>query len=96
MNKKVNTLLFVLGATLFNIVLTLLILGVFLLVYFKFIMVLLPNVNPVLILGLFFIAALVITFFAYRFVLKLIMKKVQIEEYFDPIFVRRNIKNIRD
>jgi hypothetical protein len=38
---------------------------------------------------LIFIAAIAISFFAYRFVLKLVTKKIRIENYFDPIFVRR-------
>jgi predicted permease len=39
---------------------------------------------PVIIIG-----AIVLSFFLYRFILKLIMKKIDLEKYFDPIFGRR-------
>jgi phosphoglycerol transferase MdoB-like AlkP superfamily enzyme len=92
MNKKVNTLLFILGATLFNVLVTLLILAAFVLFYFKIVMVLIPEVSPPLVLFLFFIAALAVSFLIYRCAVKQIINKVDLEKYFDPIFIRRNIK----
>ena len=92
MNKKINTLLFILGATLFNVLVTLLILAAFLLFYFRIVMVQMPELSPPFVLLFFFIAALAVSFLVYRFVIKQIIKKVDLEKYFDPIFVRRNIK----
>ena len=86
MSKKTNTLLFILGATVFNIVVTLLCFMIMVILYAKFIIPLLPEEGQALAFPLMFIAALVITFFLYRYALKLLMKKIQMEKYFDPIF----------
>ena len=92
MNKKVNTLLFILGATLLNVLVTLLSFGAFTLIYVKFILTSVPEQSRIWIFALIFIAALMISFFVYRIVLRFLMKKVQIDKYFDPIFGRRNIR----
>ena len=85
MNKKVNTVLFIVGATLFNIVITV---GSFLLlltVYAQFLMRFLPEAAQAWSFPLLFIAAIAISFVVYRFSLKLLLKKVTMEKYFDPI-----------
>ena len=86
MNKKVNTALFILGATLYNILVT--VLSLFLLgaVYGKFIMPFLPRAAQEWSFPLIFIFAIAISFVVYRFTLKLLMKKIPVEKYFDPIF----------
>ena len=89
MDKKVNTLLFVLAATLFNIIVTIVSFAVLLLLYAKFIMPMLPENIRVWGFPIIFIASIVISFFVYRFLLKLLMKKVRMEEYLDPIFRTR-------
>jgi hypothetical protein len=89
MNKKANTLLFILGATLFNILVTVLCFGLLFFLYAKFIMSHLPEESRVWGFSLSFIAAIVASFIIYRFVLKLLLKKVDMEKYFDPIFGRR-------
>ena len=86
MNKKVNTLLFVLCATLFNIIITILGFAVLMLFYIKLIIPLLPEDVQVWGFPIIFIAAIVISFIVYRFVIKLLIKKVRVEDYFDPIF----------
>jgi len=86
MNKKVNTLLFILGATLFNILVTIASFAILMLLYAKFIMSLLPEFGQIWGIPIIFVAAIIVSFFVYRFVLKYLMKKVQIEKYFDPIF----------
>ena len=89
MNKRVNTVLFILGATLFNIIITV---GSFLLlltVYAKFIMRFLPEAAQAWSFPLLFIAAIAISFVVYRFVLKLLLKKIEMEKYFDPILGNR-------
>jgi len=86
MNKKANTLLFILGATLFNIIVTVLCFGILMVLYVKFLMPLLPVEGHAWAFPIMFIAAIVGTFFLYRFVLKLLLKKIQADKYFDPIF----------
>jgi hypothetical protein len=89
MNKKLNTALFILGATLFNILVTILCFVGLLLLYVRFIMSLLPEEGRAWGFPLIFIAAIIISFLVYRFALKLLMKKVDMGTYFDPIFGKR-------
>lgn len=89
MNKKINTLLFILGATVFNILVTVLCFAGLLLVYVKCIVSLLPENGQAWGFPLLFIAAIALSFLVYRFALKLLLKKVDMEKYFDPIFGRR-------
>ncbi|MDR0583336.1 MAG: leader peptide processing enzyme [Treponema sp.] len=86
MNKKVNTLLFILGATLFNILVTVLGFVALMLLYVKFIMPFLPEEGRSWGFPLIFIAAIVLSFVVYRLVLKLLLKKLDAGKYFDPIF----------
>jgi hypothetical protein len=86
MNKKANTLLFILGATVFNVLVTIVCFTVLMLLYVKFILNLLPEEGRAWAFPLIFIAAIVIAFCLYRFALKLLLKKIQIDKYFDPIF----------
>ena len=91
MNKKVNTLLFILGATLFNVIVTILCFFALSLLYTKTIMPLIPEESGSRGWGftLIFIAAITVSFLVYRFVLKLLLKKIAIDKYFDPIFSRK-------
>ena len=86
MNKKLNTALFILGATLFNILITVLSFLLLLIVYARFLMQRLPETAQAWSFPLIFIAAIVISFIVYRFALKLLLKKVEMDKYFDPIF----------
>ena len=90
MNKKVNTILFILGATLFNILVTVLTFVLLLIVYAKFIANLLPEGAQIWSFPFIFIAAIVIAFIVYRYTLSLLMKKIDVEKYFDPIFVSKH------
>jgi len=86
-------LLFILGATLFNVLVALA--GFFLLaiLYVKLLMMRLPEDNRAWGFTLIFLASIVISFIVYRIVLKFLLAKVDIEKYFDPLFVRnRKIK----
>jgi membrane protein implicated in regulation of membrane protease activity len=89
MNKKANTLLFILGATVFNILVTVLCFILLLVVYAKFIMTHLPESGQSWGFPLLFIVAIVLSFLVYRLVLKLLLKKIDANKYFDPIFGRR-------
>jgi len=92
MNKKVNTILFILGATLFNILIAILSFFLLLILYAKFLAPLLPENSRSWGFTIIFLAAIVISIFVYRVVLKYLLTKVEIEKYFDPLFVKGNLK----
>ena len=88
MSKKTNTLLFILGGTVFNILITVLCFFLLATLSRLFIVPLLPPDSTAwswLITGIF-IAAIVVSFVVYRLAIKIIMKKVDMDKYFDPIF----------
>ena len=89
MNKKVNTLLFILGATVFNILTTLLSLFLLAIIYVKTVPENLQQQAQAWPYVLIFIASIAISFVVYRYALRLLMKKVDIEKYFDPIIGNR-------
>lgn len=86
MNKKLNTTLFVIGATVVNIA----IMGVLFLAGFYIASRLLPEdvaPNTVLIIFmLIFIGSILGSFFIYHRLVRLISSKVDMEKYFHPIF----------
>jgi NADH:ubiquinone oxidoreductase subunit H len=90
MNKKVNTILFILGATAFNILITVLSFLLLLTGYAKFIMPLLPESAQDWSFPFIFMASLAVAFLAYRYLLRFLLTKIDIEKYFDPIFVRKH------
>jgi len=88
MNKKTNTILFMLGATVVNIVLMLAIfLGLGALVG------LLPiQIGPQLTFVVFivlFVGSIALTYFIYHRIVKWISNKWNLDDYFEPIFRRR-------
>ena len=93
MNKKLNTILFILGATAFNILVTVLFFLLLLVGYAKFLLHLLPEGAQTWSFPLIFIAALAIAFLVYRYAIRFLMNKVDMEKYFDPLFVSRKRKN---
>jgi len=88
-NKKVNTLLFLVGGTIFNIIVTIICFLVFLLVYSNFLFGRVSESVAAWVLPLFFAGAIAASFFIYRLAIKILMKKIDMEKYFDPIFVRK-------
>jgi hypothetical protein len=91
MSKKTNTLFFILAATVFNILITIV---AFLALLFLFTFVIMPGLPDAdkaagWAIPVIFIGAIVVSFVVYRLVLKLFMKKVNVEEHFDPIFGSR-------
>jgi hypothetical protein len=86
MNKKINTVLFVLGATVVNIILMicLALLGLY-------ILSLLPlqqmggGVRSILMIVVF-IGSVVGTFFLYHALVKLVSKRIDMDKHFHPIF----------
>ncbi|MDR0562129.1 MAG: leader peptide processing enzyme [Spirochaetaceae bacterium] len=92
MNKKTNTLLFVLGATVFNILITLISLAVLMFLYFKLLFPILPENVSVWGLPILLVGSLGLSFVVYRLILKQIIKRIDMEKYFDPIFGSRRAK----
>jgi hypothetical protein len=89
MNKKINTVLFILGATVFNIMITVLSFFLLLVLYAKFLTKILPQGAQAWSFPLIFISSLVISFFVYKIVLGYLIKKIDVEKYFDPIIKSR-------
>ncbi|MCX7786391.1 MAG: hypothetical protein N2442_01685 [Spirochaetes bacterium] len=87
MNKKLNTVLFVIGATLVNMVMILLFLAGFLL-YGAFLAPRLPpEVNSIALL-LLFIGSIIGTYFLYHRIMRFLSNKVNWDKYFSPLFGR--------
>ena len=92
MSKKTNTLLFILGGTVFNILITLISFFLFIFICSK---ILDPNSSSFgMVLVGCFVAAIVASFLVYRLAIKIIMKKVDMEKYFDPIFGPRRPRKL--
>ena len=89
MSKKTNTLLFILGGTVFNVLITILCFIIFLAIYSRFLYPVLPESSATWALPVIFVASIAASFFVYRQAVKIITKKVDMEKYFDPIFGRR-------
>jgi len=93
MDKRVNTVLFILGATLFNVIVAML--SIFLLIVLYSISPLrymISETGQSWVTILIFISGIAISMFVYRIVLKALLKKVNVEKYFDPLFVKHNLK----
>ncbi len=93
MNKKVNTILFILGATIVNIIVMAILFILCLVLIARF-------VNPEsslmpLWLGVMFLVSIGGSFFLYTFVMKRISAKFDMEKYLDPIFKRRGRKDTK-
>ena len=89
MNKKTNTVLFMLGATLFNVVAMVAIFVVFFLLYGRFLAgVISPQAGQIIIIVLF-VGSIALTYFIYHRLIKWISNKWDLDKYFDPIFSRR-------
>ncbi|OHD71634.1 MAG: hypothetical protein A2V99_12435 [Spirochaetes bacterium RBG_16_67_19] len=87
MNKKLNTALFMLAATIFNLVLLLLFVSIGWVVVGALFREH-PQVGSILLIVVF-LAAMVGSFLIYNQVVKLITRKIDMEKYFLPLFKRR-------
>ena len=92
MSKKTNTLWFVLGATAFNILTTMIFFILLLMIYARFLIPYLPESAAAWGFPVIFIGAIVLSFFLYKIILKQVMKKYDLEKYLDPIFGPRRRK----
>jgi hypothetical protein len=89
MNKKVNTVLFLLGATVFNLLIMFLLIVLFLvLISAIFRDSLNPNVLSILMIVVF-IGSIAASFFIYGRVVKWLSRKIDMEKYFLPLFRRK-------
>jgi hypothetical protein len=92
MNRKFNTVLFILGATIFNIFMMLVLLTVGLAVLS---MVLEEGANQNLVQILMivvFIGSIAGAFFIYHRAVKLLSRKIDMDQYFHPLFGKRGKK----
>lgn len=89
MNKKMNTVLFLLGATVFNIVVTIVSFLALIVLYGRLLAPLLPEGLAAWGLPVIFVAAIAIAFAAYRFAVKLLLSKIKAEDVFSPLSSRR-------
>ena len=93
MNKRLNSVLFILVATIVNIVAMVLIFGVLLVAYARLLAPMLSaEINQILLLVLF-IAAIVLTYVLYHQLMKWLSKRYQLEQYFGPLFGRSDKKH---
>lgn len=89
MNKKVNTVLFLLGATVFNLLIMFLLIVLFLiLISAIFRDSLNPNVLSILMIVVF-VGSIAAAFFIYGRVVKWLSRKIDMEKYFLPLFRRK-------
>ncbi|MDR1287154.1 MAG: leader peptide processing enzyme [Treponema sp.] len=96
MNKKANTLVFILGATVFNILVTVMCFVLLFVLYARFLASLLPENAAAWGFPVIFIAAIALSFIIYRVILKQLLRRVDVEKYFDPIFGKRRPPSRRD
>jgi hypothetical protein len=85
MNKRINTLLFILGATVFNILLYIISFLLLLLIYSQFAGAI-PESARQWGLILILILPIAISFIAYRLILKVVLKKIDVDKHFAPLF----------
>lgn len=92
MNKKVNTLLFILGATVFNVLIAILVFVILTLLYVRYLMGAIPEANRSWGFTVIFLAAIAVSFVVYRVIFNYLLKKVDVEKYFDSFFSRKYFK----
>jgi hypothetical protein len=100
MNRKTNTVLFIIGATIYNIIVFLAVFTVFFMLY---IFVVAPYmlgddglsgfITPVMLF--IFALAIVISFLIYRVTIQFFFRKVDAEKYFDPVFAKQKPKTLK-
>jgi membrane protein implicated in regulation of membrane protease activity len=89
MSKKTNTLWFILGATVFNVLTTIICFLVLFVLFFRLIAPSLPEETLSWSLPVIFIGSIGLSFVLYRVIIKRLMKKIDVEKHFDPLFGRR-------
>ena len=89
MNKKANTVLFLLGATVFNLLLMFILIVLFLvLISVVFRDSLGPNLISIMMIVVF-VGSIAASFFIYSRVVKWLSRKIDMDKYFIPLFRRK-------
>ena len=88
MNKRVNTVVFIFAATVFNVIVTMACFLIMIVLYSQFLLPMLPEDSIAWALPVMFVFSIVAAIFIYRALIKLLAKKINVEKYFDPIFNR--------
>ena len=89
MNKKANTVLFLLGATVFNLLLMFILIILFLvLISVVFRDSLGPNLISIMMIVVF-VGSIAASFFIYSRVVKWLSRKIDMDKYFIPLFRRK-------
>jgi protein-S-isoprenylcysteine O-methyltransferase Ste14 len=92
MNKKINTLLFILGATVANILIFVIVFFVLLFLYLQF---LASHVGPEVsqwATALIFVITIALSFIIYNRFIKVFTNKIDMDKYFDPLVKPRRRK----
>ncbi len=89
MSKKTNTVLFVLGATLANMVLMILFFTASFVAYGILVAPHVPQLVNSIMLIVLFVLSIVATYLVYHKIVNYISTRVDMEKYFDPIFRTR-------
>jgi branched-subunit amino acid ABC-type transport system permease component len=85
MSKKTNTLLFILGATVLNVLVTAIWFTALFLLYVWLLAPRLPEAARAWGFPVIFIIAITLSFLIYRMALKHLIKKVNLGKYFEPL-----------
>lgn len=89
MNKKVNSILFILGATIANIIVMTVIFFVLLILFARFLAPVLPAWANQLGLLVLFVGSVVVTYLIYHRFMKWLSQKYPLEQYFGHLFKQR-------
>lgn len=92
MNRKLNTVLFILGATVANIIVMMVIFLVLFVLFGRFLAPQIPGNIGVYVLMVLFIVSIIVTYFIYHRVVRWLSSKYDLEKYFGPIFPQRGGK----
>jgi hypothetical protein len=96
MSKKSNTVIFLLAATVVNIIITVVIFLGLLVLYATVFANMLPKEAASWVLLLDFVISIVGSFFIYRLAVKLISKRWDFDKYFDPLFAPKSFRKKND
>ena len=89
MSKKTNTIIFMLCGTALNIIITIISFMVLLVLFSRFLFPVLPETSLNWAIPVIFLLSIGISFLVYQMAVKYVMKKIDMEKYFEPIFSRR-------
>lgn len=88
MNRRLNSVLFIIAATVANVLMMIVIFGVLLVLFARFVAPMLsPGVNQILLLVLF-VGSVVLTYVLYHRLMRWLSRRYDLEKYFGPLFGR--------